>query len=230
MKKKMIFITLGAGIVGFAGMFAVAWFTKPAAPIPPVAQADSVSTDAKTSEKDMAAEIAREAAFQGQARQTMTDQQLESLVFEVRQKIKEYDDKLRNLDVREQRLQAARLTLEKDIEEMTTLRLELASAVASLRTEQDKLSKSKVEIEKTETENLISIAATYDKMDAESAAKILMNMVKNQNSNTASDDAVKILYYMTDRTKAKVLASLADTEPPVSAYICQRLKKLMTKE
>lgn len=222
-------MTLGAGIVGFSGMFAFGWFTRPAVQDPQAAQTNAVAQGAAAAENP-AAEIVRAATYGGEAKQTMTDQQLQTLIYEVRETIKEYNVKLRDLDVREQRLQTAQTTLKKDIEEMTKLRLELASAVVSLKTEQDKLSKSQVQIEKTETDNLISIAATYDKMNAESAAKILMDMVKSQNSSTASDDAVKILHYMEERTKAKVLASMADKEPPVSAYICQRLKRLTTKD
>jgi flagellar motility protein MotE (MotC chaperone) len=235
MKKKLIIITSIAGFVGFLGMFAFAWFTKPerpsqspqAAQTAPVAQGANANTEIDKSQTTAAI---RDVLKGGAPGPTTTDQQLQTLIYEVREKIQEYNLKLRGLDVREKRLQAAQDTLKKDIEEMRALRLELASAVVSLKNEQDKLLKSKVEIEKNETANLVSIAATYDKMDAESAAKILMNMVKSQNSDTGSDDAVKILYYMTERTKAKVLASMAGVEPAASAYICQKLKRMITKE
>lgn len=234
MKKKMIFITLGGGLVGFAGMFALAWFTKPEppAPVPATAQAGTETppgqTPAETDEASAAAN--RIAAMESRFEQPMTDRQLQSLIFEVREKIKEYNQKLRKLDVQEKRLQAAQENLKKDIEEMANLRVELASAVATLKQEQEKLLNTVIEIEANEKENLVSIAATYDKMDAQSAGKILMNMVKNSGQGNGTEDAVKILYYMTERTKAKVLASIAESEPAVSAYICQRLKRMITKE
>ena len=42
----------------------------------------------------------------------------------------------------------------------------------------------------------------------------------------SADDAVKILHYMTDRTKAKVLAELSTAEPKLAAYFCQKLKQI----
>lgn len=234
MNKKIIFVTLGLGLLGFCGMFALAWFTKPDTPpadTPPVAQADASPDGRQTSPPAETSNAAdRIASLKAQTPPNMTDQQLQTLIFEVREKIREYNLKLRDLDVREKRLQVAQDSLKKDIAEMNSLRVELASAVASLKNEQDKLQKSQLAIDENEQENLIAIAAAYDKMDAESAGKILMNMVKTQGPGNSSDDAVKILYYMTERTKAKVLASMADAEPAVSAFICQRLKRLMTKE
>jgi len=225
--KKIIFIGLAAGLVGFSGMFAFAWFTAPAPAEPDPA---GLLADAGLPGAVPAVNLPPRIQMAGSQRKTMTDQQLESLVYEVREKIKEYNFKLQELEVREERLQAAQDVLKKDIEEMTNLRVELSMAVASLKNEQENLLKSKVEIEAAETTNLIAIAASYDKMDSESAAKILMNMAKTQVDNAeTSDDAVKILYYMTERTKGKVLASMAEAEPNVSAYFCQKLKRMIVK-
>ncbi len=62
-------------------------------------------------------------------------------------------------------------------------------------------------------------------MDATSAGQILTNI--SEAKNAAADDAVKILYYMSERTKAKVLASIAETEPAISADFCRQLKNLV---
>jgi hypothetical protein len=37
---------------------------------------------------------------------------------------------------------------------------------------------------------------------------------------------VKILHYMTERTKAKVLAELVTSEPQLASLLCQRLKQI----
>ena len=200
--------------MGFAGMFCLAWFTKPA-PLPVVVQAE------EDAEKD-----SQEVETAVMAPVTMTEKELQTLIYDVREKIQDYNLKVQGLAMQEKRLQTAQHALKKDIEEMNQLRMELAASVAALKNEQDRLVKSKVEIKKIETENLTSIAATYDMMDTASAAKILMNMTKNQNSVTGADDAVKILYYMSERSKAKVLASIAEIEPAVSVYVCQKLKKI----
>jgi len=85
-----------------------------------------------------------------------------------------------------------------------------------------------IKIEKVEQQNLVSIAATYDKMDSASAAVIMTNMSKVSDSKKSSDidDAVKILYYMTERTKAKVLAEMTKTQPEITALFCKKLKKI----
>ena len=231
MNKKIILLTLCAGIIGFLGMFALAWFTKAKAAVAKQQLADNGLEKKENNPKSEPSTLSeRLTVFDKKASQSISDQQLEMLTLEVREKIKEYNLKLRDLSVREKRLGVAQENLKKDIDEMASLRVELASTVASLKDERDKLQKSRLEIKKTEQGNLMSIAAAYDKMDSESAGKILLNMVKNNNSLNSSDDAIKILYYMTERTKAKVLASIAQTEPSVSAYICQRLKRTVTKE
>jgi len=161
-------------------------------------------------------------------RMAMTEKQLRDLTYEVRDKINQYDTKLQELAAKEQNLQVAQETLKKDIAELENLRVELASTISAIKTEQEKLQKSKIEIAGIEKTNLVSIAATYDKMDAAQAGKILSNMCRAKGGN--ADDAVKILYYMSDRTKAKVLASIAETEPAVSADFCQKLKKISEKK
>lgn len=227
MSRKLIIMVAAIGIVSFAGMFTFAWLTKttPQVQSPEAEQTTSArqQADLKLTQPQMptTSSLAAVGSKMGKA---MTEKQLKSLVYEVREKIQEYDHKLQGLEIREQRLQTAQETLRTDIEELNNLRIELASTVARLKSEQDKLLKSRVEIAKTEKNNLISIAATYDKMDSASAGIILTNMSQAQNNN--SDDAVKILHYMSERTKAKILASIAETEPAISAYFCKRLRQI----
>ncbi len=78
------------------------------------------------------------------------------------------------------------------------------------------------------------IAATYDNMDSASASKIVVSMCSSQtqpgeidNQSSGFDEAVKILYYMTDRTKAKLLAELTTSEPKLAAFLTQKLKRIV---
>jgi hypothetical protein len=236
--KKLIIITGMIGLASFAGMFLFAWSSKqttkslsnevsqPSVTMekPPKELPEPVISPAST---EMSA-TSTQAASERTMKKTMTEKQLKSLVYEVREKIREYDDKLRGLKVHEQRLQEVGDMLKKDVEQLDNLRVELASTVVLLKTERDKLLKSRVEIAKKEKNNLMSIAATYDKMDSEAAGKILIKM--NQAQNDSANDAVKILFYMSERAKAKVLACLAETEPAISAYFCQKLKRIIEKE
>ena len=165
----------------------------------------------------------------GSIKRNLSEIQLKSLIFEVRRNINTYKDKLADLQLREQRLQIAQDMLRQDINELSELRVELASAVTTLKSERDKLEKSLIEIDANEIANLQQISATYDKMDATMAGKILLNMSQSRTSSS-SDDAVKILYYMTERVKAEVLASIAETEPAISAYYCSELKQVTLRE
>jgi len=233
-------MTAAAGLVSFAGAFVLAWFTKS----PPVSE---VSGEARLSRLIPIGSIGTLEMPQPEAgtigagdskmKKAMTARQLKSLVYEVRENIEVYNNKLQGLEVREQRLRTAQDVLKNDIESLNDLRVELASMVARLKSERDKLVKSRVEIDRAEKDNLMSLAAAYDKMKADSASKILTNMCMSGNpqakvkvfggKGSNMDDAVKILYYMTDKTKAKLLAELVNSEPRLAAVLCQRLKQIV---
>jgi chromosome segregation ATPase len=231
---KKIIIMGAAGLISFAGAFVLAWLTKPA----PVTQSDESKEPAVT--VDYTAESVLPLPENGKVsipdsakRKAMTEKRLRSLIFEVREKIKEYNNKLQALEIQNQRLQVARDALQKDIETLNNLQVELASAVASLKEQRDELLKTRVDIDKSEKANFVKIAATYDKMEAASAGELLTNMckTKGQDSNVAEadsglNDAVKILHYMTERTKAKVLAELVASEPQLASVLCRKLKQI----
>lgn len=231
MKKKLI-ILIAAGLVSFAGMFAFAWLTKKTPATTKAEQPASQSQESgqKLSELEALAMVKAEGA-DSQIKRAMTEKQLKGLVHEIREKIQEYDNKLQGLKVREQRLQTAHNELKKDIEELNNLRIELASTIVGLKEERDRLDKGRIEIAKTEQTNLISIAATYDRMDPASASSILTNMSKTPaGSISSANDAIKILHYMGDRTKANLLAELTSSEPALAAYFCQQLKQMVEEK
>jgi flagellar motility protein MotE (MotC chaperone) len=235
--KKLIIITAAAGLVSFAGAFVFGWRTQP----------PSVSVPDESAQPTLAAVetvpefpqpgvgvIGAVGTASDREKKTMAEKQLKNLVFEVREKVQEYNDKLQNLEVWEQRLQRAQDTLKKDIKNLNNLRIELTSIVTSLKDERDKLLKSKLEVAQAEKDNLVLIAAFYDKMDASSASKILVSMCASQtqldkvdSQDSGFDEAVKILYYMTERAKAKLLAEVTNTEPKLAAFLTRRLKKVV---
>jgi len=235
---KRIVITAAAGAVSFAGFFAISWLTRPA-PVEATAaegQSGSATQAAKTGESQppvLTATVG--AAGDTSATRSMTEQQLKDLVFEVREKMREYDQKLKSLEKEKERLQIAQQSLKKDIETLSNLRTDISTATASAKTERDMLIKTRVEVEQTEKANLTAIAAAYDKMDAVRASDILKSMAVGQKQsglaakNASAEDAIKILHFMQDRTKAKVLAELAATEPALAATLCQRLKQVTEK-
>jgi flagellar motility protein MotE (MotC chaperone) len=235
--KKLILITASAGLVSFAGAFALGWFTapSPSGATGETIQAEVVSVGAVP---EMPRPVAGTKGVIGvvsdSEKKAMTEKQLKNLVFEVREKVQEYDDKLQNLTVREQRLQRTQDTLKEDIQNLNNLRIELATIVADIKSERDKLLKTRLEVAQTEKSNLVLIAATYDKMDASSASKILVSLCTSQtqpgkidSQSRSFDEAAKILYYMTERTTAKLLAEVTTGEPRLAAFLTQRLKQIV---
>jgi flagellar motility protein MotE (MotC chaperone) len=229
--KKLIIITSAAGLVTFAATFVLGRLTKPAA-----AELQPAS-DQTNAAHEQAAASDRQAGIENAAPNTgeraMTERQLKDLIYDVREKIREYNDKLKILDTREARLQVAQTSLKKDVDELNNLHGQLVSVIAALKSERDKLEKSRIEIAQTEKTNLTTIAATYDRMDPASAGQILANMCAGQLQQgagggriAAMDDAVKILHYMSERTKAKVLAEIASAQPQLAALLVQRLKQV----
>lgn len=240
MIKKVIIIT-AAGLVSFVGAFVFAWLTHSPPEKPADPSKESVVTQSQTEqeaasfETDMMGAVAQTSA---PTKKSLTEQQLKELIQDVREKMREYENKVKGLAVQEKRVQVAQDVLKEEIENLNNLRIELASTIAQLRNEQDRLVRSRLEIDKSEKVNLVSIAATYDKMEAGSASTILMNMckpgqtqdIKAGIASSSMDDAVKILHYMTERTKAKLLAELATTEPSLAASLCNRLKQIVERE
>ena len=240
MSKKLIIITAAAGLVSFAGAFIFGWLTKPS----PASRPDELSQPAVVSE-EVEPELPQleadtmdtvVAASETAKEEAMAEKQLKSLVYEVREKKREYDNKLQSLEVREQRLQVVQDVSKKDIEDLSNLRIELASIIASLKEERDNLLKGRIKIADAEKTNLVTIAAAYDKMEVTSAGKILNSMCADQmqggqvdSGGNSFDEAVKILHYMTERTKAKLLAELATSEPKLAAALSRRLKQIIER-
>ena len=235
MNKKLILIAAAAGVLSFGGAFVAGRFTQPAAVMgsvdPNQATAAESPPPGATPGPPLLGPTATSPEDSAGAR-AMTEQQLKELIYEVREKVQEYDQKLQALEQEKDRLRIAQQTLKKDVETLNNLRVDLAATVASVKTERDMLTRAQIEVEQTEKANLVAIAAAYDKMDAASASEILSSMALGQTANGGSnratnlDDAVKILHFMQDRTKAKVLAELVNTEPTLAAMLCQKLKQI----
>ncbi len=238
MNKKAIIIAAAAGLVSFTGAFVAGWFTGPKAAS---AGSDQAGAAGQTrapvpAAPGLLAPNATAAAEDGTGTRTLTEQQLKDLILEVREKIQQYDRKLQDLEKEKERMQIAQQTLKKDIDTLNNLRVDLAASVASLKSERDALLRARTEVEQVEKTNLMAIASAYDKMDAARAGEILKTMAqgRTQDGTVAkkanADDAVKILHFMQERTKAKVLAEMAATDPGLAATLSQRLKQVIEKK
>ena len=230
MSFKKIIILAAAGLISFSITFFVTWFLSPTEFSSPNAATDTATAtgDQQLSELPSLSSIAEKNSTD-KISKSLTEKKLENLIYEVRAKIQEYKDKLKAVELQEERMQIAEQTLRNNIDKLNEMRSELSMIVANIRNERDKLEKSKVEIANAESSNLQAIANTYNRMDPTSASDILTNMSKMQtvNGQTGLDDVVKILHYMEDRTKANLLAELSNKEPKLAAVLCQKLKKIV---
>lgn len=75
-----------------------------------------------------------------------------------------------------------------------------------------------------ETSNLKKLTAVYDSMPPENVATVLQQLVKQK--RTAA--VVALLDGMKERQSAKVLTSIADSDPTLAADLTERLKSLKT--
>jgi len=232
---KKIIIIVAAGFVSFGAAFGAAWFTSSAGKGQIAGVIGSVEPDVQGQQlQSRELEPIVDASGQTDApgsrmQKSMTEKQLENLIYEVRARVSEYENKVKSLSIREERLQLAHDMIKDDMKDLNDLRDELSTTVTQIKTLQENLDKSMVEIAKVEKNNLIAIAATYDKMDSSSAGTILASMSQPGSASDASrfDDPVKILFYMTERTKAKLLAELSNAQPDLAAHYCRMLKRVV---
>jgi len=225
-KKHMILIA-AAGILSFAVAFGFSFLTSKKAAVVGSAEAEAAGA-AEQAESEKYEQVGGEALY---GEKGLTEKQLKRLVYDAKERIREYEYKLKELQLREQRLQTAQDVLKEDIDKLNNLRVDLASMVTTLKEERDKLIKSRIMVEEAEKTNLVSIAATYDRMDAASASQIFSNMSKMGTAGAGGvDEVVKILFYMAERTKAKVLAEMVGSEPQLAAVLSQRLKTISETE
>jgi flagellar motility protein MotE (MotC chaperone) len=208
-KKIQIIILAGAGVVSFVGAFGVTWFLKKSKPALPVA-AVSEQTEAGDTEVSSAdIRPVRSLASGGTDAYTrgMTEKQLQSLIYDIREKMKEYRSRENDLNLQEERLKSARASLQKDIDRLDSLRGQLTATVATLKQQEASLRNS---------------LGRYDKMDITQASKIMVSMVSNNQLN----DAAKIVYYMSERTSGKLLGEIGNTQPDLAVILCSQLKRI----
>ncbi len=236
MSKKHIIIAIAGGLLSFVAAFSVIFLAgrskQPAPSAAASSQPVTAAAQPTTGSEPAPASVSTSNENESETIKGLSQKQLKSLIYEVREKIHDYEGKMKELELREERLAMTQETLKKDIDEMNRMRVELAALVANLKEQRSRLLETKVQITQNEKVNLTGIAATYDKMDPASASKILSSMCAKQMETGRTqggtiDDAVKILYYMAERTKAKLLAEMVNTEPKLTAVLCQRLKEIV---
>ncbi len=154
----------------------------------------------------------------------MKERELDRLAKELRLKLEAVSAREDEIEKREKRLKLAEKLLKKQAEELENLRVQLVTPLTRLREEQAKLQNMQVAVSQRELENIKRTAKIYESMEPSKGGKIFTSMCKNKQE----EDVVKILYFMSERNAAKMLAAITDTE--LAARLCQKLKKVSKQE
>ena len=209
--KKRLFILAGLAAFGFGAAFLVStWLGGASVP------AEAQGRPDQTLQKDgaLAADLSTAAA----GRITAPQKELEELIREVRHKIALCRQEERRLGEQQKRITMAENLLKEQARELERLRIQLVAPLNELKKAQQRLRQSRIRITKQELANLKRIAQFNEKKDPVAAAETLVVMCKNKQY----DDAVKILYLMSERSAGKVLSEMTDRE--LEAQLYQRMK------
>ncbi len=227
MNKIKIIMLAGAGIVSFAGGFGATLLmkkTKPALPVEVVSQepeAGDTLTGGSGFGSAQSFSSTSSGASGGYSR-GMSEKQLQSLIYDIREKMNDYRSRENGLEIQEERLKIARDNLQEDISRLDNLQMQLTSAISSLKQQEASLQNRMLEIDAAEKTNMQGLAGRYDKMDVSQASKIMVSMV----SNNQLDDAAKIVYYMSERTSGKLLGEIGNNQPDVAMVLVSQLKRM----
>ncbi len=208
--KLRLIVIGGLALVSFAGAFVVALTTGGPEP-------EEVRLG-PNGEKP--GEILAATGISQLERLSPKEHQLDRLIKEMRQEIKSYETRKRELVLLEKRTQLAEENLRRQAQELENLRVEIASALAPLKEERAKLVRERVRISREERQNLQRVASVYSKMSSDAAAATLTQMM----SDGQEKDAVRILHFMDERSAGKILAEFEDKT--TAAKISEMMKRI----
>ncbi|MBN2512620.1 MAG: hypothetical protein JXB18_06750 [Sedimentisphaerales bacterium] len=225
MKKIHIILLLTAGLLSFGSAFGVSFWLKKSRAVPAdQTDAQNQGNSAQASDNPTENTVLDSLMARSQAADDlgMSETQLKNLIFDIRQKMQEYNDKQKTLEQEKQQIEITRQTLQEEIEQLNQIQEKLNLSLLALKDKEKAIQNSVVEIETMERTNFQRIAGTYDKMDPAQAGKILATMV----TNNQIPDAVKILYYMNERSAGKLLGEVGTNAPEVAAALSLQLKRI----
>ena len=229
MKKLQIIIFAAAGLLSFAAVFTVSFMIKKnqvVLPDVPLEAAMGEKDDGMFGEPDFTVSSDSGEVESYSLSKSMTEKQLKSLIYDIREKVKETKFTEKRLEIQEERIQTLREVMQDDIERLEKLRLELTTVISNLAEQEHSLEQTVINIDEIEKANMQKLASRYDKMSADMASNILVSMAKNNQMA----DAVIIMHYMSERTSGKLLGAIGTIQPDLAASISQMLKKVKEGE
>jgi len=223
MKKKQLIIVLLAGLLSFASTFTVSWVIKKkkvaamAAQQAQKAESQQVASNPQGNFFDSASLMAQAENLNDTG---ISERQLQHLIHDIRNKLKDHQDRQKALDTEAERIEISRQSMQEDIDRLNNLQNKLNVTLAEIHQKEAALKNSLTEIDALEKNNFQRLASTYEKMDATKAGVIMTTMA----TGNQLQDSVKILYYMNERTAGKLLAEIGTKQPELASVICMKLK------
>ncbi len=214
-KKMGLIILIGVGVASFVASFGLSYVfgKKPDTP------AGKQPVGAAVKDRSVVGKLSDD-TFR---KLNPSQEQMRELIAKLRSEKAEYQNRFRKLEEREKRLRIARDMLAKEAKDIEELRDKLVAPLLRLKELSAELEKSRVLIGTEERKNIKKTAAIYEKMDPTEGARIMENMCMNNQD----DDVVRILYYMSERSAAQLLATMK-TEG-LAARLCDKLKRVREK-
>jgi len=133
-------------------------------------------------------------------------QQLQELIKDLELRVNEYKRKADRLAQREQRVNLAERNLQRRTEELEKLRTQLIVPLTRLKDAMAELKSVQDTVDKDQKAALTRIAASYERMEPAKGGGILAEMYRSGQEK----DVARILYYMSERASAKLLAELGN--------------------
>lgn len=230
MNKKRIVIIAGIGLICFALSFTVGLFTRKAKKQAAEANktespqvVESLSDNPDQIDPTSTSGIVPANNFRAKQvnlGRSLTIKQLKSLIFEMHSKLTEFEIKEKMQAEKEGRIQMSMEELQKNVKEMEELRVKLVAQISSIKQQQTVLDEKLITIGIVEKNNIIKTASVYDKMKPLPASESMINLTKS----SQLDYAVKIAYYMTERTSANLLAEITKKDPKLAANMIERMR------
>ncbi len=227
MKKIQIIIFAAAGLLSFAAVFTVSFMIKKNQVVLPEVDMTMVDEDdGMFGEPDFTVSSGGDEVESYSLSKSMTEKQLKSLIYDIREKMTETRFTEKQLEMQEERIQTLREVVQEDIERLEKLRLELTAVIANLTQQEYNLQQTIIKINTVDKANMQTLALRYEKMKAAMASDIMVSMAKNNQIK----DAVMIIHYMSESKSGKLLGTIASLNPDLAASITQMLKKVQEGE
>lgn len=213
---------VGAGVLSFALSFGASWIWKRNQPVLPKETPQAQGPNQETRDDFSSLPRALQAAETERSLPGLSERQLQGLIEDIRTRMQEYRSRETELEKEARRIELARQSLQEEIDRLNQLRNKIVMLTQNLDEKEQQYKQTLLNIKAIEAENFQHLAATYDKMDTTQAGRILANMA----TGPQAADAIKILYYMSERTAAKVLGEIGNSQPDLAALISIKLKRI----